>query len=68
MITVIKNVNLPQWFQVTFTGTSMWRSRRAQTSGMLLCFERETDPLPPEQASYIVADVPLVFNLASFFY
>ena len=31
-------------------------------------YVRETDPLPPEQASYIVADVPLVFNLASFFY
>ena len=29
-------------------------------------YVRETDPLPPEQASYIVADVPLVFNLATF--
>ena len=31
-------------------------------------YVRETDPLPPEQASYIVADVPLVFNFACFFY
>ena len=29
-------------------------------------YVRGSDPLPPEQPSYIVADVPLVFNLVSF--